>query len=71
MKVFDELCKLLVITIGLHNSDCIIISLLDTVTSLLAGCVIFAVLGNMAKENNEKIENVVTGGEWHSVPLAH
>ncbi|XP_017494738.1 PREDICTED: sodium-dependent nutrient amino acid transporter 1-like, partial [Rhagoletis zephyria] len=44
------------------SRDCIIISLLDTFTSLLAGCVIFAVLGNMAHENGEKIEDVVTGG---------
>lgn len=42
--------------------DCIIISLLDTFTSLLAGCVIFAVLGNMAYENGEDIKDVVTGG---------
>jgi len=35
---------------------------LDTVTSLLAGCVIFAVLGTMAHENGENIEDVVVGG---------
>ena len=44
------------------NRDCIIISVLDTVTSLLAGCVIFAVLGSMAHENGETIEDVVRGG---------
>lgn len=45
-----------------QNRDCLIISLLDTGTSLLAGCVIFAVLGNMAYENNESIEDVVKDG---------
>ena len=43
-------------------SDCIIISVLDTVTSLMAGCVIFAVLGTMAKNSGKNIDDVVTSG---------
>jgi solute carrier family 6 amino acid transporter-like protein 5/7/9/14 len=42
--------------------DAIIISVLDTFTSLLAGCVIFSVLGTMAKDTGQKIEEIVEGG---------
>lgn len=42
--------------------DAIIISVMDTCTSIIAGIVIFAVLGTMAKENNEPIDKVVKGG---------
>ena len=44
------------------NRDCIIISLLDTFTSVLAGCVTFAVLGSMAKESGKEIKDVVRNG---------
>ena len=44
------------------NSDAIIISVLDTFTSLLAGFVIFAVLGAMAHSNNVSVDSVVTAG---------
>ncbi|XP_054711235.1 sodium-dependent nutrient amino acid transporter 1-like [Uloborus diversus] len=39
--------------------DAIIISVLDTFTNLLAGCVIFAVLGTLAYERNQDIASVV------------
>ncbi|KAI1284894.1 Sodium- and chloride-dependent glycine transporter 1 [Halotydeus destructor] len=39
--------------------DAIIISVLDTFTSILAGCVIFAVLGSMAFKQGKPIETVV------------
>lgn len=39
--------------------DAIIISVLDTFTNILAGCVIFAVLGTLAHQRGEAIENVV------------
>nr|XP_027199269.1 sodium-dependent nutrient amino acid transporter 1-like [Dermatophagoides pteronyssinus] len=44
------------------NKDAIIISVLDTFTSLLAGCVIFSVLGAMANEKGVEIKDVVTSG---------
>ncbi|OTF79362.1 sodium/chloride dependent amino acid transporter-like protein, partial [Euroglyphus maynei] len=43
-------------------NDAIIISVLDTFTSLLAGCVIFSVLGTMANEKGVEIKDVVTSG---------
>lgn len=39
-----------------------IISITDTLTSLLAGVTTFAILGNLAHEMDEKIENVVRSG---------
>ncbi|KAI1284868.1 Sodium- and chloride-dependent glycine transporter 2 [Halotydeus destructor] len=39
--------------------DAIIISIMDTFTSILAGCVIFAVLGSMAFKQGKPIETVV------------
>ena len=39
-----------------------IIAVLDTFTSILAGCVIFSVLGTMAYSNNEEVEDIVTEG---------
>lgn len=42
--------------------DAVIISVLDTFTSVLAGCVIFAVLGIMAHENQVDIKDVVKQG---------
>lgn len=36
--------------------------MLDTFTSLLAGCVIFAVLGTMAHQQNVQIKDVVKEG---------
>ncbi|XP_046909992.2 sodium-dependent nutrient amino acid transporter 1-like isoform X1 [Dermatophagoides farinae] len=44
------------------NKDAIIISVLDTFTSLLAGCVIFSVLGTMANEKGVEIKDVVSSG---------
>jgi solute carrier family 6 amino acid transporter-like protein 5/7/9/14 len=46
----------------LSRRDAIIISILDTFTSILAGCVIFSVLGTMARETGEPIETIVEGG---------
>ena len=46
-----------------HNRDVIIITSVDSVTSILAGCIIFGILGNLAYETNAKdIANVVKGG---------
>jgi solute carrier family 6 amino acid transporter-like protein 5/7/9/14 len=40
-----------------------IVTTLDTFTSLLAGCTIFSILGNLMYEMGEdEINNVVTGG---------
>ncbi|RWS12349.1 Sodium-dependent nutrient amino acid transporter 1-like protein, partial [Dinothrombium tinctorium] len=39
--------------------DAIIISILDTLTSILAGCIIFAVLGSMALQMNIHIDEVI------------
>ncbi|XP_071537637.1 sodium-dependent nutrient amino acid transporter 1-like [Panulirus ornatus] len=47
-----------------HNvyRDAWIISLADTLTSLLAGFTIFSILGNLAHELNTDVKNVVRGG---------
>ncbi|TPP63254.1 Sodium-and chloride-dependent betaine transporter, partial [Fasciola gigantica] len=47
-----------------HNSvrDCVLFALINTLTSLLAGCVIFATLGNMAKTANVHISTVAESG---------
>lgn len=41
------------------NRDAIIISIMDTLTNILAGCVIFAVLGTLSVKFNKNIEDVV------------
>lgn len=48
----------------LHNNrDVIIITTVDSLTSILAGCIIFGILGNLAYETNTAdISNVVKGG---------
>ncbi|XP_018398178.1 PREDICTED: sodium-dependent nutrient amino acid transporter 1-like [Cyphomyrmex costatus] len=59
-----------IITYSSHNSfkhniyrDVIIITSLDTITSLLAGCTIFGILGNLAYELGvQDISKVVKGG---------
>ncbi|KAA3673679.1 solute carrier family 6 (neurotransmitter transporter, GABA) member 6/8/11/12/13 [Paragonimus westermani] len=47
-----------------HNSlrDCALFALINTLTSLLAGCVIFATLGNMALLSNVSIDSVAESG---------
>lgn len=45
-----------------HNRDAILTSVVNCLTSLLAGFVIFSVLGYMAHVLNKDIENVATGG---------
>jgi len=42
---------------------------LDAVTSLFAGCVIFATLGYMAHETDVEIENVVAQGKGFIVEI--
>ncbi|XP_046631270.1 sodium-dependent nutrient amino acid transporter 1-like [Daphnia pulicaria] len=42
--------------------DSTIVSFADTFTSILAGVTIFSILGNLAYETNQPIENVVQGG---------
>jgi len=44
------------------NRDALIISLMDTFTSLLAGCTIFAVIGYLAQESKTDISKVTEGG---------
>ena len=44
------------------NRDSTIVSLADTGTSILAGVTIFSILGNLAVETNQDIEDVVFGG---------
>ena len=39
-----------------------IITTLDTCTSVLAGCTVFAILGNLAHEMGDEVGNVVRGG---------
>lgn len=43
-------------------NDATIISLADTLTSLLAGFTTFAILGNLAEELGVEVQNVVKGG---------
>ncbi|OXA43432.1 Sodium-dependent nutrient amino acid transporter 1 [Folsomia candida] len=47
-----------------HNvyRDAMIVSLIDTGTSLLAGFTVFSILGNLAHETGAKIENVAKSG---------
>ena len=52
--IFTERC------VGLRDST--IVSLADTGTSILAGVTVFAILGNLAYESGEPIEDVVQGG---------
>ena len=58
-----------IITFSSHNPfehniyrDATIISCVDTLTSILAGITIFAVLGNLAVTSGRDIESVVTSG---------
>ncbi|KAK1129888.1 hypothetical protein K0M31_019591 [Melipona bicolor] len=59
-----------IITYSSHNDfrhniyrDALIVTSLDTVTSLIAGCTIFGILGNLAHEMNlTDIDKVVTSG---------
>lgn len=45
-----------------YKRDATIITTLDTATSLLAGCIIFGILGNLSHETGVDIKNVVQGG---------
>lgn len=46
-----------------HYRDVLIVTTLDTFTSLIAGCTIFGILGNLAHElGNTDISKVVRGG---------
>lgn len=58
---FKEFTKLFNITYELR--DVIIITSLDTITSMVAGCTIFGILGNLAYELGvQDISKVVKGG---------
>ena len=49
----------------LCNRDALIVTTLDTFTSLLAGCTIFSILGNLMHEldiKDSNIKDVVQGG---------
>ncbi|KAK3912050.1 Sodium-dependent nutrient amino acid transporter 1 [Frankliniella fusca] len=47
-----------------HNiyKDAMIVTSMDTLTSLLAGCTIFSILGNLAHESGQSVGTVVKGG---------
>ncbi|XP_034248378.1 sodium-dependent nutrient amino acid transporter 1-like [Thrips palmi] len=47
-----------------HNihKDAIIVTSMDTMTSMLAGCTIFGILGNLAHESGQSVGTVVKGG---------
>ncbi|XP_052132163.1 sodium-dependent nutrient amino acid transporter 1-like, partial [Frankliniella occidentalis] len=47
-----------------HNiyKDAMIVTSMDTLTSLLAGCTIFGILGNLAYESGQSVSTVVKGG---------
>ncbi|KAK2587415.1 hypothetical protein KPH14_003129 [Odynerus spinipes] len=65
-----SVCFGAIITYSAHNDikhniyrDAMIITTLDTITSLIAGCTIFGILGNLAYEMDvEDISTVVKGG---------
>ena len=44
-------------------SDAYIITLMDTLTSVFAGFVVFAILGVMAKEANMEVQDVVSSSK--------
>lgn len=44
------------------NRDAMVVTTLDTFTSLLAGTTIFGILGNLAYEMDDDVENVIGGG---------
>ena len=54
--------------------DAFFVSLLDFLTSLIASCVIFSVLGFMAQDFNisvERLGEVMTGGPGKKVPFSY
>jgi len=56
-RISKEKCKCLYL-----NRDAIIISLMDTFTSFLAGITIFSILGNLAHESGKNVSEVVSAG---------
>lgn len=44
------------------NRDAMVVTTLDTFTSLLAGTTIFGILGNLAKELNVEVDQVIGSG---------
>ena len=56
-RISKEKCKFLYL-----NRDAIIISLMDTFTSFLAGITIFSILGNLAHESGKNVSEVVSAG---------
>jgi hypothetical protein len=45
-----------------RNRDALIISIMDTATSILAGLSIFSIIGNLAHESGSEIDQVVKSG---------
>lgn len=43
-------------------SDVLIISFMDTFTSMLAGVTVFSILGNLALESGKQVSDVATSG---------
>jgi len=48
--------------ICVHSRSAMIITTLDTFTSLLAGCTVFSILGNLSHEMGTDVADVVKGG---------
>lgn len=48
--------------IFLYSRDALVVALLDTCTSLLAGTIIFGILGNLALKMNVDVSEVVKSG---------
>ena len=45
-------------------SDSLLISIMDLVTSIIAGFVVFTTFGGMAKKIGSTVEDVAKGGRW-------
>lgn len=51
----------------MHYRDAMILPIVDVITSVFAGCVVFVTLGFMAEEAGVPIENVVDSGKMENV----
>jgi Na+-dependent transporters of the SNF family len=62
--IFTNVAIFFTMLIYVYSRDAMIVTTLDTLTSLLAGCTIFSILGNLIHELGEgvDIKEVVTGG---------
>lgn len=58
----DHNFQLVIIDVFLYYRDAMILPILDTFTSLFAGCVVFSTLGYMAEASGVSIDDVVSQG---------